>query len=68
MSVPVIFVNRCRNASNSARIKIIVKIVFVLFLFYTQIVPLLKNDLLTRIRSVGSLYDFILISTKNVIS
>lgn len=39
MSVPVIFVNRCRN---SARIKIIGKIVFVLFLFYTQIVPLPK--------------------------
>ena len=42
MSVPVIFVNRCRNTSNSARIKIIGKIVFVLFLFYTQIVPLPK--------------------------
>ena len=42
MLVPVIFVNRCRNTSNSARIKIIGKIVFVLFLFYTQIVPLPK--------------------------
>lgn len=43
MLVPVIFVSRCRNTSNSARIKIIVKTVFVLFLFYTtEIAPLFK--------------------------